>query len=303
MEAISLVNYKMTSKNIIVTGANGQLGMEFKQISKYSNHKFVFLTSDDLDISHRASVSQYFKNKEIDIVINCAAYTKVDQAESETLKAYNVNANGVKNLLDIMGQDALLIHYSTDYVYQAQSGLPIKETEHTTPANAYALSKLAGDRHIIESNKKAIIIRTSWVYSSYGNNFVKTMLRLADQLPQLNVVNDQIGSPTHAADLANASLMIINKLLATSNLKAFNKVYHYSNNGQISWYDFAKEIFSISKKEIILKGIPTTGYPTPAKRPSWSVLDCSLIRDTFAIEIYDWKESLFLCLEKIRQGQ
>jgi len=248
----------MASKKIIVTGANGQLGMEFRDLSIDSMHDYTFLGSSDLDISNRKEVLEYFDKHQVDVVLNCAAYTKVDLAETEKTKAYDVNANGVKNLLDAMSDHCTMLHYSTDYVYQVDLGKAIKESESTHPVNVYAASKLAGDQKVIESDKRAIVIRTSWVYSSHGHNFVKTMLRLADKLPELKVVNDQIGSPTYAADLATASLSILEQLLSTQDKNLFNKIYHYSNSGQISWYDFAIEIFSQADKSIDLKGIPTT---------------------------------------------
>ena len=289
----------MTALQIIVTGANGQLGMEFKDLSKSSDHDFTFLSSSDLDISSRSQVIDYFKDHKVDVILNCAAYTKVDLAETEKTKAYDVNANGVKNLLEAMSDQCLMLHYSTDYVYNAELGTAIKENEATYPSNVYAASKLSGDQHVIKSNKKAIVLRTSWVYSSYGNNFVKTMLRLADKLPEIKVVNDQIGAPTFAKDLASVSMSILNTMLSSEDISFFNKVYHYSNSGQISWYDFAKEIFAQADKDILLYPIPTSEYPTPANRPFWSVLDCSLIQETFGIKVLDWKKSLAVCLEKL----
>jgi len=289
----------MTALQIIVTGANGQLGMEFKDLSKSSDHDFTFLSNSDLDISSRSQVIDYFKDHKVDVILNCAAYTKVDLAETEKTKAYDVNANGVKNLLEAMSDQCLMLHYSTDYVYNAELGTAIKENEATYPSNVYAASKLSGDQHVIKSNKKAIVLRTSWVYSSYGNNFVKTMLRLADKLPEIKVVNDQIGAPTFAKDLASVSMSILNTMLSSEDISFFNKVYHYSNSGQISWYDFAKEIFAQADKDILLYPIPTSEYPTPANRPFWSVLDCNLIQETFGIEVLDWKKSLAVCLEKL----
>lgn len=289
----------MAKLNIIVTGANGQLGMELREISIASPYQYTFLSSSDLDISTRSNVKDFFDNHQVDVVINCAAYTKVDLAESEKTKAYDVNANGVKNLLDHMPDECIMIHYSTDYVYQSKMGIPIHENEVTKPTNVYAASKLAGDKLILESNQKALILRTSWVYSSYGNNFVKTMLKLADKLPELNVVNDQIGSPTYAKDLAEATLSILDYLVNSVDSDCYNKVYHYSNRGQISWYDFAKEIFNQKNKTIPLKGIPTSQYPTPASRPSWSVLECNLVQETFNIKTRDWKKSLASCLDKL----
>ncbi|MEJ6613353.1 MAG: dTDP-4-dehydrorhamnose reductase [Saprospiraceae bacterium] len=289
----------MTALQIIVTGANGQLGMEFKDLSKSSDHDFTFLSSSDLDISSRSQVIDYFKDHKVDVILNCAAYTKVDLAETEKTKAYDVNANGVKNLLDAMSNQCLMLHYSTDYVYNAELDTAIKETEPTYPSNVYAASKLLGDQHVIQTYKKAIVLRTSWVYSTYGNNFVKTMLRLADKLPEIKVVNDQIGAPTFAKDLASVSMSILNTMLSSEDISFFNKVYHYSNSGQISWYDFAKEIFAQADKDILLYPIPTSEYLTPANRPFWSVLDCNLIQETFGIEVLDWKKSLAVCLEKL----
>ncbi len=287
-------------KNIIVTGANGQLGMEFKDLAIHSKFNFTFLTSNDLDISNRSAVDSYLDENKVDVIFNCAAYTKVDLAETEKTKAYEVNANGVKNILDAMSEDCIMIHYSTDYVYQSLSGIAIKENEETYPSNIYAVSKLAGDHHILKSDKKAIVLRTSWVYSSFGHNFVKTMLRLADKFDELKIVNDQIGSPTYAKDLASASLTILNVLFHSNDDAIFNKVYHYSNLGTISWFDFANEIFNQSNIEISIKGIPTSEYPTPAARPAWSVLDCSLVSETFDIQCLPWKESLKICLQKIQ---
>ena len=289
----------MAARKIIVTGANGQLGNEFKDLSESSEHDFKFLSSSDLDISSRSEVVDYFDTHKVDVVLNCAAYTKVDLAETEKTKAYDINANGVKNLLDAMSDNCLMLHYSTDYVYQAKSGVAILESEPTFPANVYAASKLAGDQHVIDSEKKAIVLRTSWVYSSHGHNFVKTMLRLADKLPELKVVNDQIGSPTHAMDLAISSFEIMEKMLNTNDNSVYNKVYHYSNSGQISWYDFAKEIFAKADKSILLHGIPTSEYPTPASRPNWSVLDCRLVQKIFGVKVSDWKQSLTTCLDKL----
>ncbi len=289
----------MTALKIIVTGAHGQLGMEFKDLSKDLDYDFTFLSSSDLDISSRSQVIDYFTNQKVDIILNCAAYTKVDLAETEKTKAYDVNANGVKNLLEAMSDQCLMLHYSTDYVYNAELGTAIKENEATYPSNVYAASKLSGDQHVIKSNKKAIVLRTSWVYSSYGNNFVKTMLRLADRQPEIKVVNDQIGAPTFAQDLASASMSILNKMLLSEDITLYNKVYHYSNKGQISWYDFAKEIFAHANKDILLYPIPTSEYPRQANRPVWSVLDCNLIQKKFGVEVMDWKQSLAVCLEKL----
>lgn len=290
----------MDTVKIIVTGANGQLGMEFKSLDIPTNYHFTFLTSSELDISNRSEVFSYFKEHHVDVIFNCAAYTKVDLAESEKTKAYDVNANGIKNILDAMPNDCLLIHYSTDYVYQAKSGIAIKETEATNPINIYAASKLAGDHHVLNSDKKAIVIRTSWVYSSYGHNFVKTMLRLADQHSKLRIVNDQIGSPTYARDLATNSIKILEKLLQSNYNETLNKVYHYSNSGVISWFDFANEIFTQSQKDIHTEGIPSSEYPTPASRPSWSVLNCDLIQEVFDVEYIEWKKSLAECIKQIK---
>ena len=282
----------MTALQIIVTGANGQLGMEFKDLSKSSDHDFTFLSSSDLDISSRSQVIDYFKDHKVDVILNCAAYTKVDLAETEKTKAYDVNANGVKNLLEAMSDQCLMLHYSTDYLYNAELGTAIKENEATYPSNVYAASKLSGDQHVIKSNKKAIVLRTSWVYSSYGNNFVKTMLRLADKLPEIKVVNDQIGAPTFAKDLASVSMSILNTMLSSEDISFFNKVYHYSNSGQISWYDFAKEILTQTGQLTQTNLVKTDYYRTFAQRPVFSVLDARKYFSKFNYKSIEWQKSL-----------
>ena len=290
-----------TLDTILVTGANGQLGHEIRTLSHlYPNHRWIFAGSKDLDITSEQDVKNFFKEHNPKIIYNCAAYTKVDLAESESEQANAVNAQGVSHLIDAMDDACTLIHYSTDYVYQS-SGEPLDESTVTNPVNIYAASKLAGDQIVLDSNKRCIVIRTSWVYSSFGNNFVKTMLRLADTLDKIKVVDDQIGSPTYAADLAEASIQIASKLVKLDNQSPiFRKVYHYANQGQVSWHDFAKEIFQLGDKQIDLSPIPTLDYPTPAKRPSWSVLDCSLASKTFDVVIKDWKDSLTNCIQKIQ---
>ena len=286
---------------ILVTGANGQLGQELKEISsQYPRYNFKFYGSKDLDITNTADVQRVIHKASPAYVINCAAYTKVDDAESNEKTAYAVNTAGVANIVDAISKECLLIHFSTDYVYQSTGVIPVTEEQSTDPVNIYADSKLQGDLYAINSIKKAIVIRTSWVYSSYGHNFVKTMLRLANSLDRLTIVDDQIGSPTYAADLAQATMKIVDTKKRSSSM--LNRVYHYSNRGQISWCTLAKKIFDLTGKQIKVKGIPTIEYPTAAARPLWSVLDSSALASHYGVEICDWEDSLVRCLKKIENG-
>lgn len=285
------------SKVILVTGANGQIGRELSDIATLHDYKFVFCSSKELDITDKGAVEHIIKDLNPAAVINCAAYTKVDLAESESEKAFAVNYHGVVNLVDAISPDCVLVHYSTDYVYDAKAKIPLSESSEVNPTNIYAKSKLAGDDYLLTSDKKAIIIRTSWVYSIYGHNFVKTMIRLAEKLDEIRVVDDQLGSPTYAKDLAKASIAILDQLMSNKSKKFdFNKVYHYANEGYTSWYAFAKMILETLGNSTIITPISSSEYPTPASRPAWSVLDCTLIKESFGINIPIWEDSLKDCL-------
>lgn len=275
---------------VLVTGANGQLGQSLQFISDhYSDIQFHFYTSTELDITNRNNIKEIFSLIKPDFCINAAAYTAVDKAESEIEKATLINVTGAKNMALICAEfSTTLIHVSTDFVFDGIKETPYTEEDTTNPQGVYGKTKREGEIEIIKYLKHYFIIRTSWLYSSFGNNFMKTMLKLANERNSLNVVNDQIGTPTHAVDLAKAIIEII-----LSGSKNFG-IYHYSNEGNTSWYGFAKEIFNIYKTIIDLQPIPTSEFPTPAKRPKYSVLDKSKIKSEFGISIKDWKESLRL---------
>ena len=284
--------------NILVTGANGQLGSEIKVLSKDYPYCFFFTDKDKLDITKKEEIEKFVKENDINLIINCAAYTAVDKAEEEKELADLVNHQAVKYLSRISKEnDITLIHISTDYVFDGKNYRPYKEDDKTNPQDIYGLTKLKSEESFINSGAKGIIIRTSWVYSSFGNNFVKTMFRLKDR-KELGVVFDQIGTPTYARDLAKVILEIINNNYEQlNNFKS--EIFHYSNDGVCSWYDFAKAIFEIKDIDIKINPIETKDYPTTAKRPYYSVLNKSKIKEEFNIEISYWRESLKKCLEKM----
>jgi dTDP-4-dehydrorhamnose reductase len=275
---------------VLVTGASGQLGQSLKFISEhYSDIQFHFYTSTELDITDNKCIREIFTLIKPDFCINGAAYTAVDKAEAESEKAALVNVIGAKNMALICNEfSTTLIHVSTDFVFDGIKETPYTEEDSTNPQGVYGATKREGEIEIIKHLKHYFIVRTSWLYSSFGNNFMKTMLKLANERNSLNVVNDQIGTPTHAVDLAQALVKIV--LSGSQNYG----IYHYSNEGKTSWYGFAKEIFNINNTIIDLKPIPTSEFPTPAKRPKYSVLDKLKIKTEFGISIKDWKESLIL---------
>jgi dTDP-4-dehydrorhamnose reductase len=296
---------------VLVTGANGQLGQAIQSIvGKYPSIDFVFCTSSKLNIADKSNCETVFEKYKPNFCINAAAYTAVDKAESEPEKAYAINVTGAQNLAEVCkNHDTVLLHVSTDFVfdakfvdgiayYDSQLRLPLKsekgltETDVPFPAGIYGLTKLQGEQAIESTWEKHFIIRTSWVYSQFANNFMKTMLRLASERDSLSVVSDQIGTPTNAVDLAEVLLKIIischAELVSASNYG----IYNFSNEGQCSWYDFAAEIFKVNNISINLNPIPSSAYPTPAKRPAYSVLDKSKIKEVFGIEIKNWEESL-----------
>jgi dTDP-4-dehydrorhamnose reductase len=286
-----------TKKTILVTGANGQLGSELKAISSnYSNYIFLFVGKDDLPLDDYIAVENFFQNNSIDICINCAAYTAVDKAESEPDKAFAINAHGASNLAtQCQYYKAQLIHISTDYVFNGTATQPIKEDEPTAPIGVYGQSKLKGEDLVLQVNPSTIIIRTSWVYSSYGNNFVKTMLRLMNDRESIGVVNNQIGKPTYARDLAEAIMKLI---VEQPILNIKSSIFNFSNSGTpISWYDFAVAINKKINSKCVVNAIPTSAYPTPAKRPAYSVLDTTKIENELEITIANWEDGLDRCLK------
>lgn len=295
---------------ILISGKNGQLGKELQKIaSSNENFQFIFFDRDELNIADEASLKNIFKKYAPTFFINCAAYTAVDKAETEKEFAYSINAEAVGNIAEQCAQyNTTLIYISTDYVFDGKGEKPYKEMDATNPVNYYGYTKLRGEELALKNNSKTIIIRTSWVYSEYGNNFVKTMLRLMNERKELNVVNDQFGSPTYAKDLAEVILSIVNSQWSivdkdpqTANLKlqTYNGIYHFSNEGIISWFDFAVAIKEIKKLDCIIHPIPTAAYPTPAKRPAYSGLDKTKIINTFDIQLKNWRESLQECLVQL----
>jgi dTDP-4-dehydrorhamnose reductase len=281
-------------ENILVTGANGQLGMEFRALEeKYPVYNFYFVGKDELPITDKAAIENLFINQSFRHCINCAAYTAVDKAETEQSLAFQINATAVAHLAAVCKKyDTQFIHVSTDYVFNGNGSTPYKESDQTDPVNVYGASKLEGEKEVFEHNDQSIILRTSWVYSSYGKNFVKTMLRLMNEKETINVVNDQVGSPTYAADLAEAILTIV-----STNEKQIAGIYNYCNEGVISWYQFASEIKRLINSKCEVNPIETSAYPTPAKRPHYSVLDTTKICATFGIVIPSWKTSLEKCIK------
>ena len=278
---------------VLVTGSTGQLGQSLQFIaSKYSSIDFAFCPSNELDITDLNSCRTVFSKYRPDYCINAAAYTAVDKAESEPEKAQLINAIGAKNLAEVCQEfNVVLLHISTDFVFDGQNKSPYTENDFPNPTGIYGKTKLDGEIAIQQTLKQYFIIRTSWVYSQFGNNFMKTMLRLASERDSLSVVNDQIGTPTNAVDLAE----ILIKIILTDNQKPSTDnfgIYNFSNEGQCSWYDFAQKIFEINQININLQSIPTSSFPTPAQRPSYSVLDKTKIKKAFGIEIRNWEESL-----------
>jgi dTDP-4-dehydrorhamnose reductase len=289
----------MSQPVILVTGSNGQLGKELKQIAgHYTQFKFIFASREDLKLHQFGLVENYFLATKPQYCINCAAYTAVDKAENEQDMAMLVNGEAVGHLAAVCKKyQAKFIHVSTDYVFDGSSETPYKEDDPTGPINVYGNSKLMGEQLCMRENEDAIILRTSWVYSSFGHNFVKTMMRLMHERNELNVVSDQIGSPTWAADLAKAILDII-----TSG-KWERGIYHYSNEGKISWYEFAQAIKELSGSKAKIHPILTAEYPTPAKRPQFSLLNKEKIKRVYQLKVPEWKESLVKCMQEIQAAK
>jgi len=296
---------------ILISGKNGQLGKELQNIATSNvNLQFVFLDKEELNIADEDSIINAFQKYSPSFFINCAAYTAVDKAESEQERAYLINAEAPGNIAKACRQSKTkLIHISTDYVFDGKGDRPYAEDDATNPVNYYGYTKWLGERLALNNNPDTIIIRTSWVYSTYGTNFVKTMLRLMRERKEINVVNDQLGSPTYAKDLAEAIMEIVNdqwsivngekKGSKTHHSPLATHLYHFSNDGIISWYDFAVAIRDIKQLDCIINPIPTSSYPTPAKRPAYYGLDKTKIVSTFNIQLKKWIESLARCLQSL----
>ena len=286
--------------NILVTGADGQLGREIRDLAdRYPDYRFIFTTSATLDITDKKSIDAAFEEQQIHYCINCAAYTAVDKAETDTERAYAVNADGVDNLASVCAAHRTkLFHISTDYVYDGSSRQPLRENDAVAPLNVYGLSKLRGEFLVLKRDPTTIIIRTSWVYSAHGSNFVKTMIRLFNERESVSVVNDQIGSPTYAADLAKVIVDMIGQIEAGNELTG---IFNYANDGVISWYQFALAIKEMTGSSCELMEVPGIVYKTPAVRPPYSVLDTSKIKQQAKVSIPFWKESLKRCLAALQQ--
>lgn len=282
----------VNTKNILVTGASGQLGMEFRDLEKqYPAFNFLFTSKEDLAIDSIQDVKKYFRDHRALCCINCAAYTAVDKAEAEKDIALDINANAVGNLARVCKEyGTQLFHFSTDYVFDGRSGIPYMEEHPTNPVNFYGQTKLEGEKQAMLNDPGAIIIRTSWVYSRHGKNFVKTMMRLLAEKETISVVADQVGSPTYAADLAAAVMQIIGGGKFTPG------IFHYSNEGIISWHGFASAIKEITGSGCIIQAINTKDYPTPAARPAYSAFNTRKIVETYGLALKPWRDSLETCI-------
>ena len=288
----------MEKRIIAVSGKNGQVGSELQELSKlFTQFEFVFTDKNELNIASTEALEQFFDKNKPQFFINCAAYTAVDKAETDKDTSYLMNATAVGNIASLCNRyNTVLIHLSTDYVFNGVGHVPYFEDDVPDPVNHYGYTKSEGEKAALQNNLHTIIIRTSWVYSEYGSNFVKTMLRLMKEREEINVVNDQHGSPTYALDLAEAILAIVRYCV---NNPVPLGVYHYGNEGVISWHDFAMAIKELSDSNCIVHAIPTQQFPTPAVRPAFSVLDKQKIQTVFNIKTKPWRESLQKCLEKI----
>ena len=284
-------------KNILITGANGQLGCEMRRLGEFSANNYIYTDVAELDITDKVAVANFVSSNAIDVVVNCAAYTNVDKAESDEAVAELINATAVSNLAEaVKAVNGTLFHISTDYVFGCDGNTPRTEDMPLAPLGVYGLTKLHGEEAVAKSGCKAIIIRTAWLYSEFGHNFVKTMLRLTAEKESLKVVFDQVGTPTYAGDLALTIFSIIEGDMYSGN----EGIYHFSDEGVCSWYDFAMEIARLAgHKKCKIEPCHSSEFPTPVTRPPYSVLDKTKIKQTFGVDIPHWKESLIYCLKRI----
>ena len=289
--------------NILITGSNGQLGSEIKDlVTNYKNFNFFFMDFPELNICKSEELNAFIVDQNINTVINCAAYTAVDKAEKDEHTAQKVNSEGVLNLVNALKKvNGKLIHISTDYVFDGNHSQPYKESDPVSPVGVYGETKRAGELAVLNSSIDALVIRTSWMYSVYGNNFLKTMLKLGHDKDELGVIFDQVGTPTNASDLAKTCLDILAYSIE-ANINSKGKIYHYSNEGVTSWYDFSKAIMELGSIDCKIRPIETKDYPTPAKRPHYSVLNKSKIKTDFNIQIPNWRDSLDKCIEKLKSN-
>jgi dTDP-4-dehydrorhamnose reductase len=289
--------------NILITGSNGQLGSEIKDlVTNYKNFNFFFMDLPELNICKSEELNTFIVDQNINAVINCAAYTAVDKAEKDEHTAQKVNSEGVLNLVNALKKvNGKLIHISTDYVFDGNHSQPYKESDPVSPVGVYGETKRAGELAVLNSSIDALVIRTSWMYSVYGNNFLKTMLKLGHDKDELGVIFDQVGTPTNASDLAKTCLDIL-AYSKEANINSKGNLYHYSNEGVSSWYDFASAIMELGSLDCKVRPIETKDYPTPAKRPHYSVLNKSKIKTDFNIQIPNWRDSLDKCIEKLKSN-
>lgn len=282
--------------NILITGANGQLGNEMRKIAQKSAHKYIFTDIAELDITDIDAVCKMVENERINVIVNCAAYTNVEKAEDDEPTARLINADAVENLaVACKLNNATLVHISTDYVFDGNGCIPYTEDKPTAPIGAYGRTKLAGERAVIDAGCQYIILRTAWLYSEFGNNFVKTMLRLTSEKESLNVVFDQVGSPTYAADLAST----ISTIIETNQIDK-QGIYHFTNEGVCSWFDFTIEIARlVGCSKCAIRPCHSDEFPTKVARPHFSVLDKTKVKNTFGVNIPHWTESLRKCIDKI----
>ncbi len=298
--------YTLKKTKIVVIGANGQLGQEFRHMaSLYEYFTFEFYDRKDVDITDKVALNHLIDGANPDFLINCAAYTAVDKAEMDKDTCFAVNTDACKIITEVLtGRKVRLIHFSSDYIYHSYNGFPIRETDEPNPKGVYAQSKLEGEKIIRASQIPALIIRTSWVISSFGHNFLKTMLRVGYEKPSLQVVNDQYGAPTYARHLAQAVLDII-LITATDEKKVnyFNDTYNFANEGIITWYDLADRIMKEADLPCVIHPITSSNYPTPAKRPNWSVLSKHKIKERYEQEIPHWYVALKECMDEIKNKE
>ena len=278
---------------ILITGSHGQLGNEMQQAAaRFPAFRFIYTDVEDLDICDKAALNAFVKANAVNVIVNCAAYTAVDKAEDDVELCYKINAEAVRNIGEVAHQNGLkVVHVSTDYVFDGTNYMPYSEDQDVSPNTVYGKSKLAGEQALMETCEQAVILRTAWLYSSFGNNFVKTMIKLGTERDSLNVIFDQIGTPTYAADLADTILKILSHETFTPGM------YHFSDEGVCSWYDFTKTIHRIAGITCDVRPIETKDYPARTPRPHYSVLNKAKIKATYGITIPHWEESLERCMK------